>query len=96
MSSREKVILESIFGKVDHFFDCKGVIHLGSTTGKPGRWIAHTLCGRKIPGWIGSGHIEHTKFDVVCDECLMLHIASRIANKRLRLNKDKPTKEQKQ
>lgn len=59
---------------IDHCLEAQGKFHIGGTTGKPGRWIAHTLCGRRIWKWIGSGfeNFRYANTDNICVDCAAL------------------------
>jgi hypothetical protein len=56
---------------INHWFEAQGKLHIGCTTGVPGRWIAHTLCGRRIWNWIGFGFdsLHYAKTDKICTDC---------------------------
>ena len=70
--------IEGILNNVNHWFECKGVLHIGMTTGKPGHWVAHPLCGKKLRRWIGFGEIKYAKTDEICDLCFLLYVAKRV------------------
>ena len=82
MSTPEHRIFERLFEHAS-YYEAKGVIHIGYSTGKPGRWIAHVLCRRKLRNWIGFSDIRYGKTDIVCDECAMLFIAQHLTEKAI-------------
>ena len=76
MSDSVAHIFNKLFEKIT-WLECKGILHVGSTTGKPGHWVAHPLCRRKLRNWVGFSEIQYAKTDKVCDVCLLLYFAGK-------------------
>ena len=80
MMSREEYIFKEIFNNVD-YYEAKGVIHIGFTTGKSCKWTAHFLCGKRpAKGWVGFGDLAYAKSSYFCRVCFLLHIIKKLGN----------------
>ena len=76
--------IDDILQNVDQWFEDRGVLHIGTTTGKPGHWIAHPLCGKRLKKWIGFAELKYAKTNEICDLCFLLHIAKYTLSRRVR------------
>ncbi len=75
-------IFAELFEKAG-WYECKGILHIERvTTGKPGHWIAHPLCNKRLKDWVGFEEIKYARAAVVCEKCLKLYITSFIEAKK--------------
>ncbi len=77
MSEVATHIFNKLFEKAE-WFECKGVLHIGSTTGTPGHWTAHPLCHKRLAKWIGFNEIQYAKSDQVCEVCVLIYLATQV------------------
>lgn len=85
MNDWKEHLLDKLFEGMEHFYESKGVLHFGyDTTGKPGHWIAHPFCGKKLIKWVGFGEIHLSKTDNICPTCLLIYAADQVSKKGLK------------
>ncbi len=77
ITATEHFIYERLL-KGAEFFEEKGMIHIGTTTGKPGHWTAHPYCQRRLRKWIGFGELKYAKTDIICELCFLLFMTKRL------------------
>lgn len=81
MTDAESYFFKKIFDGAS-WYESKGLIHIGFTTGKPGHWVVHPLCGRRLRNWLGFSDLSSSRAHSFCDDCLLFFMIERLHKKR--------------
>jgi hypothetical protein len=81
MSSREEYLFKELYDGA-LWLEYNGILHIdGYITGKPGHWVAHPLCGKRLRHYIGFGELKYAKTSFVCKTCFLLYAIKTLSNK---------------